>query len=310
MRRLPTVFLSLLLVAGLLGCDTTATEPETEIVVEAYLQGGAPIDTIRLTRSVKADRAYRPSNAAVRGATVEVRRLSEDGTTAETISFDEMKAGLYAPVPNPPPIVQPLTTYELSATTSDGTELRATTTIPDTISITETQNKSVIYQGPRQPTFTITSPRSSRDQQSVFVLTNTSLIDFSLPEEQLRERLTPFYAEDYDPEEDSIETFRTTSSGLLNEANFSRDEAGRITTELPWISVAFYGPNASTIHVIDDNLYDLFRSQQAQSTGGQGASLGPGEIPNVIEHVKGGTGVFASYVQATAEVQVQPPSGD
>jgi hypothetical protein len=308
MRRLPTVVLSLLLVAGLLGCDTTATGPETEIVVEAYLQGGAPMDAIRLTRSVKVDRAYRPSNAAVRGATVEVRRLTDDGTTAETIPFDETTAGLYTPAPSPPPTVQPLTTYELSVTTSDGAEVKATTTIPDTISIVETQNKNAVYQGPEQPTFTITPPRSDREQQAVLVLTTTSLLDFNRPEEQLRNRLTPFYAEDYDPEEDSIETFRTTSSGPLNEANFSRDEAGRITTELPWIAVAFYGPNTSAVHVIDENLYDLFRSQQAQPTDGQGSSLGPGEIPNVIEHVEGGTGVFGSYVQDSTQIFVQRPN--
>jgi hypothetical protein len=308
MTRLSIPVLSFLLVVGLVGCDTTATEPETEIIVEAYLQGGAPMDTIRLARSVDADEAYTPAEAAVRGATVEVRRLADDGTAAETIPFDETRAGLYTPVPSPPPTVQPLTTYELSAVTSNGTEVRATTTIPDTISIVETQNRNVVYQGPTQPTFTITSPRSNRNQQSVLVLTATSLLDFSRPEEQLREQLTPFYAEDYDPEEDSIVTFRTTSSGPLNEANFSRDEAGRITTELPWISIAFYGPNASAVHVIDSNLFDLFRSQQAQPTGGQGGSLGPGEIPNVIEHVEGGTGVFGSYVRDSTQIFVQRPN--
>ncbi len=307
MTRLSLPILLFLLVGGFAGCDTTTTEPETEIVVEAYLQGGAPMDTIRLTRSVNTDEAYTPAEAAVRGATVEVRRRADDGTTAETIPFDETTAGLYAPVPSPPPTVQPLTTYALSATTSDGTEVRATTTIPDTISIVETQNRNVVYQDPEQPTFTITPPRSDREQQAVLVLTTTSLLDFGLPEERLRDRLTPFYEEDYDPEEDSIKTFRTTSSGPLNEANFRRDEAGQITTELPWISVAFYGPNASTVHVIDGNLYDLLRSQQAQPTGDQGGSLGPGEIPNVIEHVEGGTGVFGSYVRDSTQISVQRP---
>jgi hypothetical protein len=98
---------------------------------------------------------------------------------------------------------------------------------------------------------------------------------------------------------------------VLNEANFTRDEKGRITTTLPWISVAFYGPNESAVHVIDNNLYDLIRSQQAQSPGGAGGGLGPGEIPNVIEHVEGGTGVFASYVRDARRVFIRcPPSED
>ena len=303
-RLYPAALLLLSVVA--LGCDTTATQPESEVIVEAYLQGGAPMDTIQLTRSVGIDDAYSPREAAVTGATVEVRRLTDDGTLTETIAFEETEAGLYAPRPSPPPTVRPRTSYELSVSTPDGTEVTATTTVPDTISIVETENEAVVYQGPDQPAFTITPPRSARDGQAVLVLTTTSLRDFSNPDSALRKQLTPFYEESYDPEEDSIEAFRTTSSGILNEANFSRDEAGRITTQLPWISVAFYGPNESAVHVIDDNLYDLVRSQQAQSPGGQGG-LGPGEIPNVIEYVEGGTGVFGSYVRATREVSIQRP---
>jgi hypothetical protein len=293
----------LLLAVGLVGCDTTATQPETQIVVEAYLQGGAPLPNIRLTRSVETDEAYQPSEVGVTGARVEVRRLADDGTTAATTSYVETDQGVYGPDP-PVPTVRPLTTYALSVETFEGTTVTATTTVPDTISIVKAQNATVPYQSPEQPTFTITAPQTDRDGQAVLVLTNTSLLDFRRPNDQLREGLTPFYEEGYDPEEDSIDTFRTTSSGILNEANFDSDEQGRITARLPWISVAFYGPNETTVHVIDDNFYDLIRSQQAQSTGGQGG-LAPGEIPNVIEHVEGGTGVFASYVQDAQRVFVQ-----
>ena len=304
MTRLSAVSI-VLLVVGLLGCDATAPAPESQIVVEAYLQGGAPMPPIRLTRSVETDDAYVPSEAAVRDATVEVRRRAGEETVEETIAFTEEEPGLYRPVT--PVRVRPRTTYELSVRTPDGAQVTATTTVPDTISIAEAENTDVVYQGPDQPTFTITTPQSDRAQQDVLVLTTTSLLDFGRPESQLREELTPFYAEDYDPDEDSLDVFRTTSSGVLNEANFDRDAAGRITTRLPWISVAFYGPNEAAIHVIDNNLFDLIRSQQAQSPGGPGGGLGPGEIPNVIEHVNGGTGVFGSYVRATQQLQVRRP---
>jgi len=304
MTRPFSIVLSLLLAAGLLGCDTTAPVPDTQVVVEAYLQGGAPMDSIRLTRSVAPDQAYRPADAAVSDATVEVRQLAADGTTAATIPFEEVSAGVYAPTSLPVPRVQPLTTYELSVT-ADGEEITATTTVPDTISIADTQNETVPYQGGEQPSFTITSPQSDRSGQAVLVLMTSSLLDFSQPDSVLSGQLTPFYQEDYDPEEDSLEMYRTTSSGILNEANFERDEGGRITTKLPWISVAFYGPNASAVHVIDDNLFDVIRSQQAQAPGGNG--LGPGELPNVIEHVEGGTGVFGSYVRDRTEIFIQRP---
>jgi hypothetical protein len=304
-RRLPLVLL--LLAVGLLGCDTTGPVPDSQVVVEAYLQGGAPMDSVRLTRSVAPDRPYRPADVAVRDASVEVRELAADGTTAETIPFAEVSAGIYAPAPTPVPRVRPRTTYELSVTAGE-TDITATTTVPDTISIVDTQNDTVPYQGAAQPTFTITPPQSGRSGQAVLVLTTTSRLDFSRPDSVLRRQLTPFYRESYDPEEDSLTTYRTTSSGILNEANFERDEAGRITTELPWISVAFYGPNASAVHVIDDNLFDIIRSQQAQASGGQGNGLGPGELPNVIEHIEGGTGVFGSYVRDRRAITIERPS--
>jgi hypothetical protein len=310
MTRRPLLALLLVLAAGLVGCDTAATTPEAQVVVEAYLQANAPMDSIRLTRSVGTQGAYVPSEAAIRNAEVTVRRLNDDGTPAATIPYRESASGVYAPAPTPRPLVQPLTTYELSVTTPDGAEVTAQTTVPDTLSIVDSKNEEVVYQGETQPTFTVTPPRSARAGQAVLVLTTTSLVDFGRPESQLRDRLTPFYEEDYDPEEDNVRSFRQTSSGVLNEANFTRDDAGRITTKLPWISVAFYGPNRVAVHVIDENLYDLVRSQQAQTPGQGGGGLGPGEIPNVIEHVEGGTGIFGSYARDTREVTIQRPASD
>ncbi len=308
MRRLVFPLLPVLLAAGLIGCDTTAPTPETQVVVEAYLQGGAAMPPIRLTRSVGTNEAYVASETAVRGATVEVHRLSDRGTPAETIGFTEQEPGLYRP--DTSSRVRPRATYELSVTTPDGTDLSATTTVPDTISIVDATNTTAVHgDTSRQPSFTITPPASDREQQAVLVITATSLADFGRPASQLARGLTPFYADLYTPDEDSIRTYRTTSSGVRNEANFTRDANGRITTDLPWISVAFYGPNEIGVHVIDDNLFNLIRSQQAQSPGGPGGGLGPGEIPNVIEDVEGGTGVFASYVKATRDVTIQcPPS--
>ena len=308
MRRLVLLLFPLLFTAGLVGCDTTtAPTPETQVVVEAYLQGGASMPPVRLTRSVGTNEAYVASETAVRGATVEVRRLSDGGTPTETVGFSEREPGIYRP--DAASRVRPRTTYELSVTTDEAT-LTATTTVPDTISIVDAKNTTAVHgDTTRQPAFTITPPESDREQQAVLVITSTSLADFGRPESQLRRGLTPFYADLYDSDEDSIRTYRTTSSGVRNEANFTRDANGRITTALPWISVAFYGPNEIGVHVIDDNLFNLIRSQQAQSPGGPGGGLGPGEIPNVIEDVEGGTGVFASYVKATRDVTIQcPPS--
>ncbi|PSQ59775.1 MAG: hypothetical protein BRD27_05195, partial [Bacteroidetes bacterium QH_10_64_19] len=93
MTRPLSFVLSLLFAAALFGCDTTAPVPDSQVIVEAYLQGGAPMDSIRLTRSVAPDRAYQPTDAAVRDASVEVRERTADGATAATIPFEEVDAG-------------------------------------------------------------------------------------------------------------------------------------------------------------------------------------------------------------------------
>lgn len=304
----PLLILLLSLPLGLLGCDTTATAPESQVVVEAYLQGGAPLEAVRVSRSVATDETYVLEDVALRGAEVAVQRLADDGSVAEMIALREHpeKPGVYEFDSFPAPIVRHQTTYRLVVNTPDGTEVTATTTVPAPIEIVNVEHGRAVYQGPVQPSFTVTPPASDRERQNVLVLTTTSLLDFSKPEQELRTQLTPLYAEGFDPDEDDISTLRVTSSGLLNEANFSRNEDGQLTLDLPWLSVAFYGRNEVTVNVIDDNLYDLIRTQQVQ----QGEGLAPGEIPNVIEHVEGGTGVFGSYARASRNVIIDRPAND
>ena len=58
--------------------------------------------------------------------------------------------------------------------------------------------------------------------------------------------------------------FSNTSSGLLNEANFSVDTDGSVTIRYPWIAVAFYGDNKLVASTVDDNIYDFIRSASVQ----------------------------------------------
>lgn len=298
----------LTLLVGLVGCDTTATSPASQVVVEAYLQGGAALESVRVSRSVDTDETYVLEDVALRDADVAVQRLADDGAVTETHGLREHpnKPGVYVPGSVPPPTIQPQTTYRLVVNTSDGTEVTATTSVPAPVDIVDVENDRVVYQGPVQPSLTVAPPASERNRQNVLVLTTTSLLDFNRPDEELRIHLTPLYGSGYDPDDDNIRSLRVTSSGLLNEANFDRDEEGHITIDLPWLSVAFYGRNEVAVNAIDSNLYDLIRTQQAQ----QGGGLAPGELPNVIEHVEGGTGIFGSYVRADHEVTIQRPSDD
>lgn len=300
------ILLAAVIFAG--GCDTTATQPDTQVVVEAYLRARVPVPSVRLTRSVEVDERYVPSDAAVRGADVAIQQLGGDGEVLRSVELEEERPGVYGPANSP--LVQPRTTYRLVVTTPGGTEITATTTVPDTLSVLSAENQRAVYQGPAQPTLTITAPQSNREQQSVLLLTTTSLLNFeTTPEEELRDQLTPPYASGYDPETDTLAAYRVTSSGVLNEENFDRTPSGNIETRVPWLSVAFFGRNEVGVHVIDDNLYDFIRTQQVQQGGPSGGGLAPGEIPNVIDPVEGGTGIFGSFARTSQRIEVKRPDG-
>ncbi len=297
----------LLLSVGLLGCDTTTTQPESEVVVEAYLEAQAPLPSIRLTKTVSVDETYDPGSpeGAVQDAEVTVDRLTSDEAVAETVTYAEHDSvpGLYTPTDTA--IVQSQSTYRLRVTTAEGDEVTSTTTVPGPVDLVMTENDTAVYQSDQQPSITIRPGQSTVAQgtQNVFTFTTTSLLDFrNTPSDSLRRLLTPLYRNNFDPEEDSLEAFRITSSGLLNEGNFQRNEDGSITIDLPWLAVAFFGPNGAAVNVVDKNYYDLLRSQSVQQGG-----FAPGEIPNVIEHVEGGTGLFGSYARATNRVFIYPP---
>ncbi len=310
MRRLALP--AVLVLAVLVGCDTTALEPESQVVVEAYLQAGAPLDSVRVTRTASANDAYAPEKAAIQGAEVTVQRLDDDGDVAAAVPYTETDttAGLYAP--EAAVTVEPRATYRLRVTTPEGTTVTSTTTVPALVEAVRTENDTTIYPSdarPDPPQFelTIRPGPSTLERQNVYVLTSRSLLDFqAIPanpsDSTLGRLLTPFYLDQYDADSDTLASLRVSSSGLLNEANFTRNEDGTVSITLPWLAVAFYGPNQVRASVVDNNIYDFLRTQSAQQM-----SLAPGAIPNIIEHVKGGTGVFGSYARAGGTVFIRPP---
>lgn len=160
------------------------------------------------------------------------------------------------------------------------------------------KNTTTAFQQPQgQPTFVLDPPdaesqRYEQDRQNVYFF----IVEMPSIAEADTSNFTPFYRDSYEADEDSIGSFRVNTSGLLNQANFSSASDGRVSVDLPWIGVAFFGTNRVGINLVDDNYYDFFRSESAQE------NAPPGEFPNVIEHVEGGTGIFASYVRAETAV--------
>jgi len=303
-------FVAILALAVLGGCDTTATQPESQVVVEAYLEASAPLPTVRVTRTADADEAYVPEELGIEGAEVAVQRLGSQGAVLKSVSYGatDSTAGLYAPEASV--TVEPKARYQLRVVPPGGETITATTTVPGATTPVQTANDTTTYPSDDQPdppqfTFTIDPGTTTADRQNVYILTSRSLLDFqNTPDTTLQRLLTPFYQEDYDAEDDTLASQRVNSSGLLNEANFGCNSDGTVTVRLPWLAVAFYGPNRIGASVVDNNYYDFLRTQSAQQR-----SLAPGEVPSVINHVDGGTGVFGSYARADAVAFIRPPEG-
>jgi len=293
--------LALTVATILSGCDAIETASvEQQPVVEAYLEAGQPLPPVLLSRTAPLEPAS-GAQTPISGAQVVLERLGADGAVARTYTYRGVNnSGTYEPEGQES--VRPGTTYRLRASLPAGNTLSATTTVPTAIEIVRQENMDVVFQGPAQPSFTVT--RSEVASAPVtFIFTTTSLLDFeSTPEEDLIAQLTPFYLDGFDQEEDEIIDFRVNPSPIINEANYDDNDDGTITIDLPWIAVAFYGENEAAVSVLDAALYDYIRTESAQQGG-----LSPGEIPNVIDNVDGGTGIVGSYARVTSQVRIRRP---
>lgn len=295
MKYIP-YYIAMLLVAGFTGCDSTDTRfRASEIVVEAYLVAGSPIPKVRVSRTASAERTYDFTANAVTGAEVIVTRLDENGAAEEVTrfeSFDE-QPGLYWPVEQND--VRAGATYRLEVL-GVGAAVTSMTIVPGAFELVRASADTLTYQGGAQ--FELDVTRSEYPgRQSIFVFSTESLTPSA-------ELLTPFYRDVAGDSEDDIASLRITESPLINEGNYDINDDGTLTIKLPWIAVAFFGPNRLTANALDDNMYDFLRSQTVQQGG---STLAPGEIPNVIDHVENGTGIFGSLTRSSFEAYIEPP---
>tara|TARA_Y100001935_G_scaffold93147_1_gene77427 strand:- start:42280 stop:43176 length:897 start_codon:yes stop_codon:yes gene_type:complete len=275
-------------------CDNYQQDTyEEQYVVESYLFANAPLPQVRLSKTIPAFEYYSFEDAAVSGAEVEVRLLSVDGNSIEnTFAFDQNRPGIYTT--NSTHHVLPLRTYELAINIPETMhQITASTVVPDTFAIQSGFQDTVLYQATEQFEFTL-SKSTYPGRQSIYIFS-------TLVEDPKVQNLTPFYADVYEDETDLIQ-FSNNSSGILNYANFDENPDGTVTLKYPWIGITFYGETKMIASTIDDNLYDYIRTEEVQLGG---STLSPGEIQNVLTHVKGGIGLFASIASDTVETYIR-----
>lgn len=282
------------------GCDLTdaGSDSSGEIVVEAYLQAGEDMGQVRLSRVASIEDRYDFTTVALRGAQVEIRRIGQDGSVEEALSFTELpdRPGVYWFFPRVK--VVPLATYELFVSVpQSGETIRSRTVVPGAFDVIEFGPETSQYQSAEQIEVLLT--RSDYPGRPAIFVFSTESLDPRI------ETLTPFYREIVDPDQDAdddeLADFLVNESPPLNESGYQIDEDGNLSIKVPWLAFAFYGPNELRTNAIDDNLYDFVRSQRVQQGG---STLAPGEIPNVLDHIEGGIGVFGSYASASVRVNV------
>ncbi len=289
--RLLSVFIA---VTMLVGCDGLGTSPDAPVtVVEAYLVAGQPMPSVRLSRTAPVNDTYDATELAIRDAQLAIDELDSADQVVESTPFvfDE-STGAY--VPSVGVDVAPSTKYALRATLADGSVVSSVTTVPGDFELRRINTTSAVYQSPDQVEVDVTRS-AAPGRQAIFVFSVQSL-------DPRVESLTPLYADFLgDDEPVDLSDVLITESPPINEQNYDVNSDGTLTVRLPWIAVAFYGPNRILSSAIDDNLYDFLRSQAVQQGG---STFSPGEIPNVISHVEGGTGIFGSLAQISIEIDV------
>lgn len=288
-----------------LACDTLEPSSfEPDVVVEAYLVAGETLSDVRLTRTVPIDQEYDADSLGVIGAEVHIELLTEGGEVEQTYPYlarplsngryvlDTRKLDLEGR--DTRPSVQPLRSYRLVVQPPESNQtITSVTTVPDTFQVLHVSSDSVVYRSD-EPLIIEVSGSTYPGRQNVFVLTTTAL-------EPSVSGLTPFAKAVYDNGDVSIAELAENASPPLNEENFERRSDGSLRAQYPWLGVSFYGRNRVTLRTLDENLYDFIRSQSVQQGG---STLPPGEIPNVLERVNGGRGVFGSVAEEGVEFVV------
>ena len=290
----------LITVTGLAGCDLYGQDDyEEQFVIESYLIAREPLPELRISTTAPFYEPYNFDERAVSNAEVRIYVYDESDDLRYTFPYFEQRPGIYTPADQDTgQRVLPRHTYrlEIDAPLPNGDmhRIEAQTIVPDTSSIRNVIRDQAVYQSQTQLEFRITNNRTY-DRQNYFIFSTKSL-------EPNEDNLTPFWNDALDDEEDYRDAIRIRTN-IVNEGNFSTNPDGTLTLRMPWIGIAFYGPNTISTYTLDDNTYDYFRSQPSQTGGGAG-TISPGEIQNIIHHVDGGIGLFGSMSVLDMDVEV------
>lgn len=290
-----TIIFTLAMLIVLNGCDSSNFEEHTpDVVVEGYLIAGEPMAEVWVSNSASVQGQYVFSTEAIADATVSIALLSDDSSVENRYAYvmDAGAPGVYKPAAEV--ITQGGRTYQLEVDVpGQATLITAQTTVPQAFQLTNMGDSTLVYQGETQ--FLLEMVQQERTgEQAQFVFVTESLT----PSMEL---LTPLYRDLEGDDEETIEDLRRFQSNIASESNFDVNTDGTLTIKYPWFGIVFLGPNRLIVNTLDNNMYDFIRSHEVQQGG---FAFSPGEIPDVINKIEGGRGIFGSLARGSVDVVV------
>ena len=306
-RLMKTSLYALAVLFVISGCETeSGSNHEPEIVVESYLVAGQPLPQVWVHLSEDKDAVYVSNALAVNDAQVTIHLLDAAGQTEK--SFEYVRAldvpGAYSAAQTQ--LVEGGRSYRLEVDAGPAFDkVSAQTLVPTLFDLIAPSSEAIEYKDPAQYSMLVTQSKFE-DRQGIFVFTMEAL-------EPTIYNLIPTYfefifegedIEDIDSIEWTTEDFEGLlifSSQPIFEGNYEVFPDETLRVKLPWFAVPFFGPLKVTMSAIDDNLFDFQRYQLVQQGG---STLSPGEIPNVVDNVENGRGIFGSMAQVSHTVEI------
>lgn len=300
-RYVPFLFLPVLFLIVLAGCDLAEDTFETQVVVEGFFVSGEMMPAIRLSETAPVEEAYFFEDLALSGAEVSVTLFGEPGgpdIRYPLIEHPDFPGNYVVSVTEPAPRVLPGRRYRLEARLAGrpdlvaaGEAVSAETVTPGTFRVVRPPPDTVAYNiFTPGPAIDVTAPATDGGQ-AVFVFSISSL-------DPDNNDLTPTLADLIESTDAERGDFVNSASPLLNEDNYDRNADGTLTIRVPWFAIAFYGPNQFVVNSLDTALYDFLRSRDAQFNP---TTLSPGEIQRAISNIENGVGVFGSLARVSVE---------
>ena len=251
------------------GCAApTDTIPYSDqLVVNAYLIGGQPIDSVYIQRTGRVTELYTNETSAVTNATV----IITGNNFSDTLVHDPLVRGHYRSL-HRENVVRPGASYSLSVRVAGYGDVSGTTTVPDTFSVTNSAAfPAAASYSPGTVPFRIAWSPSGHYADYLVVVRSVDLTSAEIPKSFT-----------YDEKPD-----RTGIGFFLQDVNSS---------EISWLYFNYYGRTVISVIAVDQNYFDFMK----QAMAAQGAS----DIREIRYNLIGAIGIFGAETVASNRIEM------